>query len=97
MFIVGRLRCVSDAMHHLLGLLEITRRHELVAKCKLASLLRAKLTPPTACIIIIVLITSLKAQRSFIVRRLECARHAVHPLLGLLARARRHEMLSEWK
>jgi hypothetical protein len=52
-------------MHHLLGLLKITKRHEAVAKCKLASLWDAKLKPPTATIIIIELIASFKAQRSF--------------------------------
>jgi hypothetical protein len=94
-FIVGRLECASEAVHHLLGLLEITRRQELVGDCKLASLWRAKLKPSTACIIIIVLIASLKAQRSFIVWLLECARHAVHHVLGLLARARRHELVDD--
>jgi hypothetical protein len=45
-------------MQSLLGLLEITGRHKSVAKCKLASLLDANPKPPTACIIIIVVIAS---------------------------------------
>jgi hypothetical protein len=84
-------------MRQLLGLLEITRRHELVGKSKLASLWRAKLKPSTACIIIIVLIASLRAQRSFIVWLFEYARHAVHHLLDLLARAGRHELVGQYK
>jgi hypothetical protein len=84
-------------VHHLLGLLEITRRQELVGKCKLASLWRAKLQPVTACTIIIVLIASRKAQISFIIGRLECASQAVRHLLGLLEISRRHELVGKWK
>jgi hypothetical protein len=96
-FIVGRLRCVSHAMRHLLGLLKRTRRHELVAKCKLATLWHANIKPPTACTIIIVLIASLKAQISFVVWRLGCASHAMRHLLSLLKRTRRHELVGECK
>jgi hypothetical protein len=56
--LVSRLECASQAVHDLLGKLEITRCPELVGDCKLASLWRAKLTPVTACIIFIVLIVS---------------------------------------
>jgi hypothetical protein len=87
--------CASQAMHPLLGLLKIIRRHELVGKCKSVSSWHAKLQPVTACTIIIVLIASRKAQRSFVVWPLGCASHAVHHLLGLLARARRHELVGE--
>jgi hypothetical protein len=52
-FIIRRLECASQAMRHLLGQLEISRRHELDGKCKLASLWHAKLKPSTACISII--------------------------------------------
>jgi hypothetical protein len=83
--------CASHAVHHLLGLLEITRRQELVGKCKLASLWRAKLKPVTT------LIASWKAQISFIIGRLECASQAVCHLLGLLEISRRHELVSKCK
>jgi hypothetical protein len=96
-FLVWRLGCASHAMRHLLSLLKRTRHHELVGECKLASLWHAKLKPPTACIIIISYIASLKAQISFLVWRLGCASHAVHHLLGLLERTRRHELVGRCK
>jgi hypothetical protein len=66
-------------------------------KCKLASLWRAKLKPVTACIIIIVLIVSSKAQISFIVLRLECASQAAHDLLGELEITRFQELVGDCK
>jgi hypothetical protein len=96
-FIVGRLRCVSHAMRHLLSVLKRTRGHELVGECKLATLWHAKLKPPTTCIIIISYIASLKAQLSFIVWRLGCVSHAMRHLVSLLKRTRGHELVGECK